>query len=101
MNDYIAKLVDERYYIAKPWVSGNHLPKILRKQYAKSSKILIYDSRTKSNPKLMMEMIAVRQQTPPLVAAMGESMENKEDCTLLEPAHKMIPSFSIMGISRI
>jgi CheY-like chemotaxis protein len=29
MNDYIAKPVDERYYIAKSWVSlGNHLQKI-------------------------------------------------------------------------
>jgi CheY-like chemotaxis protein len=32
MNDYIAKPVDERYYIAKSWVSlGNHLPKDLKK----------------------------------------------------------------------
>jgi hypothetical protein len=35
------------------------------------------DSRTKSNPKLMMEIAAYLQQTP-LVAAMGESMENKD-----------------------
>jgi hypothetical protein len=36
------------------------------------------DSRTKSNPKLMMEMIAAYLQQTPLVAAMGESMENKD-----------------------
>jgi hypothetical protein len=46
----------------------------------------------------MMEMIAAYLQQTPLVAAMGESMENK-DSLLLCLAHKMIPSFSIMGIS--
>jgi hypothetical protein len=46
----------------------------------------------------MMEMIAAYLQQNPLVAAMGESMENK-DWALLASAHKMIPSFSIMGIS--
>jgi hypothetical protein len=38
------------------------------------------------------------QQTP-LVAAMGESMENKDWPLLRASVHKMIPSFSIMGIS--
>jgi hypothetical protein len=31
---------------------------------------------------------------------MGESMENKDWALLRASAHKMIPSFSIMGISR-
>jgi hypothetical protein len=41
----------------------------------------------------MMEMIAGILQTP--LVAMGESMENKDWAYF----HKMIPSFSIMGIS--
>jgi PAS domain S-box-containing protein len=109
MNDYIAKPVDERLLYSK--IVG-----IVRKPSSKRSKeskivavnkvqkyidLGYLDSRTKSNPKLMMEMIAAYlQQTPPLVAAMGESMENKDWALLRASAHKMIPSFSIMGISR-
>lgn len=56
--------------------------------------------RTRSNPKLMMEMISIYlEQTPPLLHAMKESMQN-EDWSLLQAAvHKIIPSFSIMGIN--
>jgi hypothetical protein len=73
------------YYIAKSWVSlGNHLQRRLKE----SKKIVVdkvqkhidlgyLDSRTKSNPKLMMEMIAAYLQQTPLVAAMGESMKTK------------------------
>jgi hypothetical protein len=46
------------------------------------------DSRTKSNPKLMMEMIAAYLQQTPLVAAMGESMENKDWALLRASAIK-------------
>jgi hypothetical protein len=45
----------------------------------------------------MMEMIAAYLQQTPLVAAMGESMENRLAITS-SSVHKMIPSFS-MGIS--
>jgi HPt (histidine-containing phosphotransfer) domain-containing protein len=56
--------------------------------------------RTKSNPTLMMEMILLYlEQTPPLINAMKQSLQD-EDWNLLQSAvHKMIPSFSIMGIS--
>ena len=56
--------------------------------------------RTKSNPKLMMEMISIYlQQTPPLISSMKLSYTNKDWKSLHSAVHKMIPSFSIMGIS--
>jgi len=56
--------------------------------------------RTKSDPKLMMEMISLYlEQTPPLIKAMKDSLYDKDWKTLHTAVHKMIPSFSIMGIS--
>jgi hypothetical protein len=64
-------------YIAKSWVSlGNH-PRSKESKIVAVNKVQKYidlgylDSRTKSNPKLMMEMIAAYLQQTPLVAAMG------------------------------
>ena len=56
--------------------------------------------RTKSNPVLMMEMISLYlEQTPPLINIMKQSLHDKDWNALYAAAHKMIPSFSIMGIS--
>ena len=56
--------------------------------------------RTKSNPVLMNEMISLYlEQTPPMVIRMTESLKKKEWTLLSATLHKMIPSFSIMGIS--
>jgi len=56
--------------------------------------------RTKSNPVLMMEMISLYlEQTPPLISAMKLSLQEKDWHSLHAAVHKMIPSFSIMGIS--
>jgi CheY-like chemotaxis protein/HPt (histidine-containing phosphotransfer) domain-containing protein len=108
MNDYIAKPVDERLLYSK--IVG-----IVRKPLSKKAKemkrnIIVQkpkctdlgylESRTKSNPKLMMEMIAAYlQQTPTVVTAMEDGMRNKDWELLRASAHKMIPSFSIMGMS--
>jgi hypothetical protein len=47
-----------------------------------------------------MEMISLYlKQTPPLIAAMKQSVIEKDWVTLHLAVHKMIPSFSIMGIS--
>jgi len=49
----------------------------------------------------MMEMISLYlEQTPPLVSLMKQSFADKNRELLYEAAHKMIPSFSIMGISK-
>ncbi len=47
----------------------------------------------------MMEMISLYlEQTPPLILAMKQGLLNKDWKTLQAAAHKMIPSFSIVGI---
>jgi len=56
--------------------------------------------RTKSDPALMMEMITLYlEQTPPLVSTMKQSFHDKDWDLLHAAVHKMIPSFSIMGIN--
>jgi PAS domain S-box-containing protein len=108
MNDYIAKPIDERLLyskivglVKKPVLIGEH------KECVKdpSEKIRCIDldylvRRTKSNPVLMMEMISLYlEQTPPLISAMKHGLQNKDWTSLYSAVHKMIPSFSIMGIS--
>jgi len=106
MNDYISKPVDERLLYSK--IIG--IIKKIRQinQEAKSSKSEIKKrctnlnylmQRTKSNPALMSEMISLYlEQTRPLVATMRNSFDTKDWQTLYSTVHKMIPSFSIVGI---
>ena len=49
---------------------------------------------------MIMEMIsAYLEQTPPLINAMKKSLYDKDWEALHAAVHKMIPSFSIMGMS--
>ena len=111
MNDYIAKPVDERLLYSKiiglvkktlPTVSGI---KYNGKETGESKKAKCIDlayliQRTKSNPSLMMEMISLYlEQTPPLISAMKQSLLDKDWNSLDAAVHKMIPSFSIVGLS--
>jgi hypothetical protein len=48
----------------------------------------------------MMEMISLYlEQTPPLIVTMKQSLLDKDWDSLYGAVHKMIPSFSIMGIN--
>src|SRR5690606_25345752 len=108
MNDYIAKPVDEKLLYSKiigivkktskvNEVSLEVQPEITIKKYTNLDYL---NTRTKSNPALMTEMISLYlQQTPPLVKAMKQGYKEKDWNTLYSAVHKMIPSFSIMGIS--
>lgn len=109
MNDYIAKPVDERVLYSKI-VSFAKKPESIKSDKTVSSnsnpiltKCINLDylnTRTKSNPKLMMEMIALYlEQTPPILNAMKQSMADENWPMLSAAAHKIIPSFSIMGIN--
>ncbi|MFZ4464820.1 MAG: ATP-binding protein, partial [Bacteroidales bacterium] len=106
MNDYIAKPVDERLLYNKiiALVNGPKILRDLKEQVIHHSALkcinLDYlNHRTKSNPVLMMEMISVYlEQTPPLIEAMRQSLNDKDWAKLYSAVHKMIPSFSIMGI---
>jgi CheY-like chemotaxis protein len=110
MNDYIAKPVDERLLYNKI------ISLVKKKPYHKNENTSINLSTnvrinkctdlqyltqlTKSNSKLMMEMISLYlEQTPPLINTMKKSLEDKDWISLQSAIHKMIPSFSIMGIA--
>ncbi|MHB1279579.1 MAG: response regulator [Bacteroidia bacterium] len=110
MNDYLAKPVDERVLYAKiigllknPVVKFNE-EKGLANTPGKKAKSIDLDylrHRTKSDPELMKEMISIYlDQTPPLVQTMTQSLKEKDWNLLQTSAHKLIPSFAIMGINR-
>jgi len=110
MNDYIAKPVDERLLynkivglVKKPTLIKLYDEKINADGSIKKLKCIdlahLYKS-TKSNPVLILEMISLYlEQTPPLISAMKQSMKDKDWSSLYSAVHKMIPSFSIVGIS--
>lgn len=108
MNDYIAKPVDERILYTKivglaKKPAPNSDQKKMIEQLADEIKCIdlrYLNQRTKSNPVLMMEMISLYlEQTPPLVRTMTQSLQDQDWMTLHATVHKMIPSFSIMGMS--
>ena len=108
MNDYIAKPVDERVLYSKIIGLVKKPLAIVAKAHSvnaesKNIKCINLDylnQRTKANPILMMEMITLYlEQTPALIITMKQSLLDKDWNSLQGAVHKMIPSFSIMGIS--
>jgi len=110
MNDYIAKPVDEKLLYNK--IVGLVMKPVINKAAEEKEAIGIQgkrikctdleylNKRTKSNPALMMEMISVYlEQTPPLIMAMKQSLKNNDWSSLNAAVHKIIPSFSIMGMN--
>lgn len=108
MNDYIAKPVDERVLYTK--IVGLVKKPFLENKLALSNNELIKKikytdldylvQRTKNNAELITAMImAYLEQTPPLINTMKQSLLNQDWKALQAAVHKMIPSFSIMGIS--
>ncbi len=107
MNDYISKPVDERLLYSK--IIGILKKSDHNNQEIKVNKIALKNKctdlnyliqHTKSNPKLMTEMISLYlEQTPPLIESMRTSFDQKDWSTLYSTVHKMIPSFSIVGIN--
>ncbi|MEK6782704.1 MAG: ATP-binding protein, partial [Bacteroidota bacterium] len=110
MNDYIAKPVDERLLynkivglVKKPVLITHSEMNGKAKGQAQKLKCIdmTYIVRlTKSNPTLMMEMISLYlNQTPTLISTMKQSLHDKDWQVLYSTMHKMIPSFSVVGIS--
>lgn len=109
MDDYIAKPIDERVLYSKI-VGLMQKPKnikISKKTDLDVSEIretkyinLDYlNHRTKSNPKLMIEMIGLYlEQTPPLINTLKKSLIDQDWDLLKAAIHKIIPSFSIIGM---
>jgi len=110
MNDYIAKPVDERILYSKiialvkktsPIIDiKEDSPELIEIKKIKCINLEYLNTRTKSNPQLMMEMITLYlEQTPPLINAMKNALQNKDWDSLHASVHKMIPSFAIMGMN--
>jgi PAS domain S-box-containing protein len=107
MNDFVAKPVDDRKLF-------NKIISLLKKSKSTltASKIEEYpDSEyqfidmtylnmiTKSNSKLKIEMINLYlKQTPLLINSLSKSYNEKDFDTLKASIHKLLPSFSIVGI---
>ncbi|MES2836167.1 MAG: ATP-binding protein [Bacteroidota bacterium] len=108
MNDYLAKPVDDKLLYNKivGLVKKSTLTSTVEKQNVKETNFSKIDlnyltKRTKSNPVLITEMIYLYlKQTPILISEMKSSLLEKNWDLLQASAHKMIPSFSIMGISK-
>ena len=107
MNNYVAKPIDERLLynkivaaVKKPLPVETITQQIEPPEMEKFTDLNYLMKRTKANPDLMMELIsAYLEQTPPLVSAMKQSLMDKNWALLNATIHKIIPSFSIMGMS--
>ncbi|MES2701525.1 MAG: ATP-binding protein [Bacteroidota bacterium] len=106
MNDYLAKPIDERLLYSK--IAG-----IVKKHVAikaEPAELFVPDlrpcinldylsRRTKANSSLMMEMISLYlKETPLLISTMKQAMKDRDWQSLYSAVHKIIPSFSIMGM---
>ena len=84
---------------------NSSLNKEVRKENEKIKKVKCTDltylkQRTKSNQKLLVEMISLYlEQTPTILGAMKQSDADKDWPSLYIAVHKLIPSFAIMGIN--
>ncbi|MBK6834331.1 MAG: response regulator [Bacteroidetes bacterium] len=111
MDDYIAKPVDDKVLYAKiiglvikPDAKRQEGVPVVNapiKEVIRHTNLTYLIERTKANPALMSEMISLYlEQTPPLILTMKQSFEKKDWHTLHAAIHKMIPSFSIVGINK-
>jgi len=108
LNDYIAKPLDEKVlynkivgFVKNDFSVRDHI----KEEKGRHEKIKYTDleyliHHTKSSPTLMMEMISLYlEQTPTLVDTMKKSLHDNDWKSLYSSVHKLIPSFSIMGIN--
>ncbi|MEO7768789.1 MAG: ATP-binding protein, partial [Ferruginibacter sp.] len=108
MNDYIAKPIDEKLLLFKITdllsipTQRKNLRSTLTKLPESDSRgidLTYLRQRTKSDPKLIKEMIGIYlAQTPALINSLKKSIENNDLPLLRAAAHKLLPSFTIMGI---
>jgi len=101
MNDYISKPLDEKLLydkiieLLKDRESNDPLP-AKKPEYVDLTSL---KRRTKGDRELMMEMISLYiEQTPPLIKQMKQGVHDKDWGSVYSAAHKLIPSFSIMGM---
>jgi len=106
MNDYISKPVDENLLYHKiidlfkqAALTQDIISSTTNRQLCVDLTYL--KQRTKGNTELLMQMIALYlEQTPPLINQMKQSLNDNDWDLLYEAAHKIIPSFVIMGMHK-
>ncbi len=100
MNDYISKPVDERLLYGKI-IDLYNKPAHQAISRSKCVDLTYLYKRTKGNPELMMEMIALYlEQTPTLIEKIKGGVAGNDWVSVAAAAHKIIPSFSIMGMHK-
>ena len=108
MNDYLSKPVDEKLLYGKilglvkkaRLAQTPDAPKSSAATKTNYTNLAYLHKVTKSDPALMQAMIALYlEQTPPLVQVMKQSLRTQDWPALHAAVHKMIPSFSIVGIN--
>jgi PAS domain S-box-containing protein len=114
MNDYIAKPIDERLLHCKiqDLLESSKTNKMdafdaektegqVAKAGHKHIDLTYLTKRTKAKPELMLEMIVLYlKQTPILIKEMEQGLKHKDWQRLYSAAHKLIPSFAIMGMNQ-
>lgn len=103
MNDYISKPLDEKLLY-------NKMIELLREADTETPlpseepecvDLTSLKSRTKDNREIMLEMIAIYiEQTPLLIKQMKQGVHDGDWESVYMAAHKIIPSFSIMGMHK-
>ena len=108
MNDYLSKPVNDKLLYNKiislvnksSIVDNLEEDKLIELKKTKCIDLTYLLQKTKANPIIMIEMISLYlQQTPLLVELMQSSIKSNDWKGLQSSAHKIIPSFLIMGIN--
>jgi PAS domain S-box-containing protein len=101
MNAYISKPVDEKLLYAKIIDLVKKRITVNEPVKPKCTDLTYLNNRTRANPALMKEMIRLYlDQTPVLIDIMKQSLADRDWDSMHSAAHKMIPSFSIVGIHK-
>ncbi len=101
MDDYISKPLDEKLLYSKIFDLLKKAKPLQATDKLKVTDMSYLKKHTKENPALIMEMIGLYlKQTPPLISKMVQSSFNQDWNSLYDAVHKLIPSFSIMGMEK-
>ena len=103
MNDYISKPLDEKLLYNKMigLLRDADTETPLPSEEPECVDLTSLKSRTKDNREIMLEMIAIYiEQTPLLINQMKQGVHDGDWDSVYMAAHKIIPSFSIMGMHK-
>ena len=102
MNDYISKPIDENLLVSKiinlVHTNGkNQNDSNLNLKYTDLTKL---KNKTKLNPELLTEMLVIYiTDIPQLIKSIKESLKKNDWKELKNAAHRLIPTFSIIGMN--